>query len=91
MPEIAGVASKDAGSAKDRAGACRPQKNKSNARQRPIVLMAKATEYRLDAQASGSAELVAATHGACWQNAMFGRIRYARPKTTYAGVHGCPP
>ncbi len=53
--------------------------------------MAKATEYRLDAQASGTAELVAATHGACWQNAMFGRIRYARPKTTYAGVHGCPP
>src|SRR5207253_6905512 len=56
-------------------------KIESNARRRPIVLMVKATEYRFDAQASETAELVPATRGVCWQDAMFRRIRYARPQS----------
>jgi len=43
--------------------------------------MVEATEHRFDAPASGAAVLVPATRGVCWQDAMFGRTRYAWPES----------
>ncbi len=45
--------------------------------------MVKATEYRFDAQASETAELLPAARGVCSQDAMFRQIRYARPQSNW--------
>jgi hypothetical protein len=37
--------------------------------------MVKATEYRFDAQATETAELVPSTRGVCWQDAMFQKFK----------------
>ena len=45
---------------------CGPQKLNQNAYQGQIVVMVEATEYRFDAQTSGTTDLVPAARGLCW-------------------------